>query len=173
VAEYDDRGGDLLPQLVKFLVAFLDLLIERLVLDLELLEVDEVKPVGQLLLLFEDLLLVGQAVAEGDVLQAELCDLLVLLELALLLHLDELLRDLLARAGVDGVLRHRALQLLELRLNLLALRLLLIQLSLQLTRHLVVTVLRLLQVETHLVHVGQRVQVLVLVHLLCVRLLPV
>jgi hypothetical protein len=46
VAEYDDRGGDLLPQLVKFLVAFLDLLVERLVLDLELLEVDQVKPVG-------------------------------------------------------------------------------------------------------------------------------
>jgi hypothetical protein len=46
VAEYDDRSGDLLPQLVKFLVALLDLLIERLVLDLELLEVDQVKPVG-------------------------------------------------------------------------------------------------------------------------------
>jgi len=54
------------------------------------------------------------------------------LELALLLHLNILLRDLLAGATVDGVLGHTALQLFELVLDLFALGLLLVQLGLEL-----------------------------------------
>lgn len=88
--------------------------------------------VGELLLLLEDLLLVSETVPEGDVLQAELRDFLVLLELALLLHLNVLLRYLLACAAVNRVLCHRALQLLKLVLNLLALGLLFVELGLEL-----------------------------------------
>lgn len=39
-----DRGGVLLPQLEYFLVPFLDFLVHGLVFDLELLEIDQVKP---------------------------------------------------------------------------------------------------------------------------------
>ena len=59
-----------------------------------------------------------------------------------------------------------SLELLELALDLLTLGLLFIQLSLQLTGHLVVPVLGLLQVKADLMHVGKGVQILVLVHLL-------
>jgi len=163
----DHHGeGDLLSQFVQLLIALFDLLIQGLVLDLELLEVDQVQTICQLLLLLEDLLLVGEPVSQRYVLEPELRDLLVLLELALLLHRDVVLRDLLARARVDCVLGDTALQLLELGLNLLALGLLLVQLGLQLGRHLVVTVLGLLKVETNLVDVGKGVQVLVFIHLL-------
>jgi hypothetical protein len=44
---------------MKLFVSFLDLLIESLILDLELLEVNQVQTVSELLLLLEDLLLVG------------------------------------------------------------------------------------------------------------------
>ena len=45
----------------------------------------------------------------------------------------------------------------------MALGLLLVELRLQFARHFVVALLRLLEVEAHLVHVGERVEVLVLV----------
>lgn len=77
--------------------------------------------------------------------------------------LNHFLRQLLARAAVHCVLGHTALELLELVLNFLALSLFFVQLGLQLARHPVVAILRLLQVEAHLMHVGERVQVLVLV----------
>lgn len=43
-------GGGLLPQLGQVLVAFLNLLVQALVLNLELLKVNEVQPLRQLLL---------------------------------------------------------------------------------------------------------------------------
>ena len=81
--------------------------------------------------------------------------------------------QLLARAREDSVLCHRALEVLELVLNLLAFSLLLIQLGLQLARHSVVAVLSFLQVVTNLMHVGKRVQVLVLVEQLLLGLVLV
>jgi len=85
-----------------------------------------VETVCKLLLLLEDLLLISEAVAEGYVLEAELCNLLILLELALLLRLNKLLRDLLAGAAVNCILRHTALKFFELILDLFAFSLLLV-----------------------------------------------
>ena len=153
---------------MKFFISLLDLLVQGLVLNLQLLEVDQVKTVCQLLLLFEYLLFVGESVPEGNVLESKLIDLLVLLELGLLLPLDEISRDLLACAGIHRVLRHTTFQLLELGLDLLALGLFLIKFGLQLRRHLIVSILGLLEVETHLMHVGKCIQVLVLIHLLSI-----
>ena len=126
--------------------------------------------ISQLLLLLKDLFLISKAVAQCYVLKSKLRDLLVLLEFTLLLHRDVRLRYLLASATVHSVLRDASLQLLELGLDLLALRLLFIQLCLQLRRHLVVTVLSLLQVESDLVNVGKRVQVFMFVHLVSIGL---
>ena len=81
---------------MQFLISLLNLLVQGLVLNLQLLEVDQMKAIGQLLLLLEYLLFVGESVPEGDVLESELVDLLVLLELGLLLPLDKISRDLLA-----------------------------------------------------------------------------
>lgn len=156
---------DLAEELLKLLVSLLDLLVQRLVLDLQLLEVDDVEAVSQLLLLLEDFLLVSKTVAQSDVLQAVLVDLLVVCRLRLLPLVEGLLLDLLAGSREDGILRDASLQLFELLLDLVALGLLLVQLRLKLRRHLVVAVLRLLEVDTNLVNVGERVEVLVLVHL--------
>lgn len=164
------RVRDLLPQLMKFFVSLFDLLVEGLVFDLELFEVDEVEAVCELLLLLEDLLLVGEAVPQGDVLQAELVHLLVLLELALLLHPDVVRLDLLPRATVHCVLGDTAFQFLELGLNFLALRLLLIKLGLKLSSHLIVAVLSLLEIEADLMHVSQCIKVFMFIHLLSVSL---
>jgi hypothetical protein len=168
--QYNHCVRDLLAQLVKFFVSLFDLLVECLVFDLELFEVDEVEAVGELLLLLEDLLLVGEAVPQGDVLEAELVHLLVLLELALLLHPDVVRLDLLACATVDCVLGDTTLQFLELGLNFLALCLLLIQLSLKLSSHLIVAVLCLLEIKADLMHVSQCIKVFMFIHLLCVSL---
>ena len=86
--------------------------------------------VCELLLLLEHLLFVCKAVSEGNVLQAELIDLLVLLELGGLLRIDEIVLDLLARTRINRVLSHTTLQLLELRLDFLAFSLFLIEFSL-------------------------------------------
>lgn len=164
--EDNNGSGDLLSEFVQFLISLLNLLVQGLVLNLQLLEVDQMKAIGQLLLLLEYLLFVGESVPEGDVLESELVDLLVLLELGLLLPLDKISRDLLACTWIHRVLRNTTLQLLKLCLDFLALGLFLIKFCLQLSCHFIVPVLGLLQVETHLMHVGKGVQVFVLIHLL-------
>ena len=77
--------------------------------------------------------------------------------------LDHFGAQFLACTAVHSVHGNGALQLLELLLNLRALRLLLVELVLQLTGHPVVAILRLLQVVSDLMHVGERVEVLMLV----------
>ena len=84
---------------------------------------------------------------------------------------DYLGTQFLASATVDGVHGDTAFQLLELLLDLRALGLLLVQLVLKLTSHAIVTILRLLQVVTDLMHVGKSVQIFMLVkHLVCLFL---
>ena len=126
--------------------------------------------ISLLLLLLEHLLFVCKAVSEGDVLQAELIDLLVLLELALLLHPDVVCLNLLSSSTVYRVLGNATLQLLELGLNFLALCLFLIKLSLKLSGHLIVAVLCLLEIEADLMHVSQCIKVFMFIHLLSVSL---
>ena len=128
--------------------------------------------IGQLLLLLQDLLLIRQSVSEGDVLESILVHFLVFEGLRLFPLVKGLLGDLLSCSREHCVLSHTSLELLELLLDLVALRLLLVELGLQLSSHLVVPVLGLLQVDPDLVDVSQGVQVLVLVHL-DIRLLVV
>lgn len=71
-------GGGLLLELEQLLVALLNLLVERLVLDLELLKIDEVQPLRQLLLLPQRVLNAPQLVAEVDVLEPHALHLLLL-----------------------------------------------------------------------------------------------
>ena len=68
VRETDDSGGDLLSKFVQLLVSLFDLLIKSLIFDLQLLEIDQVETICKLLLLLQDLLLVGKSVSEGNVL---------------------------------------------------------------------------------------------------------
>lgn len=130
VRQYHNGIRDLLTQFVQLFVSLLNFLVERLIFDLELLKVDQVKTISKLLFLLEYFFLVGEAVSQGDVLQSELIHLLILLELTLLLHSDVVLGNLLTRTTVDGILSDATLEILELGLNLFALSLLLIELSL-------------------------------------------
>ena len=84
--------------------------------------------ISQLFLLLEDLLLVGQAVPQGNVLQSVLVHLLILERVHLLPLVQHLLGDLLASPREDSILSNTTLELFELGLNLVALGLLLIQL---------------------------------------------
>ena len=69
--------GVLFAQLLDFILPIFDFLRQRLVLDLELLEVDEVQALGQLLLRPEFRFALLQGVPQVDVLQAHLLQLLV------------------------------------------------------------------------------------------------
>mmetsp|Transcript_31518 Transcript_31518/g.78769 ORF Transcript_31518/g.78769 Transcript_31518/m.78769 type:complete len:443 (-) Transcript_31518:910-2238(-) len=100
VGQHVRGGGHLLAQLEQLLVPLLDLLVERLVLDLELLEVDKVEPVCEPLLLPQRLLELVLLVAPGDVTQPHLRQLLVARTLALVEALDELGHDRPACARV-------------------------------------------------------------------------
>mmetsp|Transcript_119776 Transcript_119776/g.335414 ORF Transcript_119776/g.335414 Transcript_119776/m.335414 type:complete len:227 (-) Transcript_119776:528-1208(-) len=107
------RGDGFLPQLVQLLVSLFDLFVQRLILDLQLLEVDDVEILGELVLFPKSLLQLCKSVLQRDVGAAHLLDLRVLVELELLDLLNDPLLDLLAVAGVLGVARHLPLELLE------------------------------------------------------------
>jgi len=62
VRHNDDCYSDLPSKLRKFLVTFFDFLIERLILNLKLLKVNQMETVRKLLLLFEDFLTVSQLI---------------------------------------------------------------------------------------------------------------
>ena len=91
--------------------------VERLVLNLELLEVDEVEAVGELLLLAQDLLELAERVAPADVGEPHLLHLGIFLILRLLERLHQLERDGLACSGVLGALEDLALELVELAVD--------------------------------------------------------
>ena len=80
-------------------------------------------------------------------------DLLVFGLIGLFPLLDHLRLQFLVKTSMYGVHGDRALELLELLLNLSALCLLFIQFVLQFACHAVVTILSLLQVVAHLMHV--------------------
>jgi hypothetical protein len=128
---------------VELFVSLFDFLVKCLVLDLQLLEIDQVKAIGKLLSLFQDLFLVGKPVSKGDVLKSILMNLLILHRLSLVPLFKDFLVDLLSSSRHDGVLSNTLLQLLELLLNLMAFGLFFIEFSLQLRSHLVVSILSL------------------------------
>ena len=60
----DDHGlSDLLTKLVELFISLFNFLVQGLVLDLELLKIDQMETICELLLLLEDLLLVGELVS--------------------------------------------------------------------------------------------------------------
>ena len=172
VREHDDVVDNLTTKAGELLVTLLDLLVKRLILDLELLVIDQVKTLSKLLLLLQHLLLVLETISQCNILKAVLMHLLVLGLISLFPLLDYLGLQLLVQAGVHSVHGDRALELLELLLDLCALGLLLVELVLKLTGHTVVAILSLLQVIAHLMDVSEGVEILVLVeHLISVLLL--
>ena len=121
------------------------------------------KSVRKLILLFENLLLVGESVSQSDVLQSELVHLLIFGGIMLLPVFDHFVLQFLTGSAEDGILSDTSLEFLELVLNFLALCLLLIQLCLQLRGHSIVAVLGFFQIESDLVDIGESVKVLVFI----------
>ena len=68
VRKHDHMVDNLTTQTGQLLVSLLDLLVESLVFNLQLFIIDQMKTFSELLLLLEDLLLIGKSVSEGDVL---------------------------------------------------------------------------------------------------------
>lgn len=155
----------------QLLVPLLDLLVKSLILDFELFIVDKMQTFSQLFFLLQHFLLVCKSVPQRNVLQTVLMDLLILGFIGFLPFFDDFGAEFLAGPAVDSVHRDRPLQLLELLLDFGTLGLLLVELILEFASHSVVPILGLLEVVSDLMHVCQRVQVLVLVkHLISVLL---
>ena len=70
-----DGGCLLFAEFVNVLVPFLNLLIQRLILDFQLLEIDQMKPLCELLLLFELLLVLGEISSELEDIQPQFLEL--------------------------------------------------------------------------------------------------
>jgi len=141
VGKHDHVVDNLAAKTGELLVTLLDLLVKRLVLNLELLVIDQVKTFSKLLLLLQYLLLILETVPEGDVLETVLMNFLIFGFISLFPLLDNLLRKLLSSAAVHSIHSDRSLQLFELLLDFRALSLLLVQFVLKLTSHTVVTIL--------------------------------
>jgi hypothetical protein len=167
VRQFYNSVGDLLVEFVQLLITFFDLFIQSLVLDLKLLEINQVKTISQLLLLLVDLVEVFVAITQRNILQTVLMNFTVLKALMHLPSINHGLFELFAGPREDSVLSDRVLKGLELSLNFLTFGLLFVKFGLEFGSHLIVTILGFLQVEAHLMHVSESVQVLVLVeHLL-------
>ena len=152
--QHNDMVNDFGSETRQLLISLFNLLVESLVLDFELLVVDQVETLSELFLLLKHFLLVGKSVPQGDVLETILMNLLILGFIGFFPVFDDLGAELFTSAAVDGVHGNRTLELLELLLNLCALRLLLVQLVLEFTSHTIVTVLSFFQVVSDLMHVG-------------------
>ena len=94
---------DLAAQASQLFVSLLDFLVQRLIFDLELLVINQVKTFGQLLLLLQDFLLVGQSIPQGDILQTILMNFLILGLVGLFPLLDDLGAQFLASATVYSI----------------------------------------------------------------------
>lgn len=129
--------------------------------------------VSKLLLFLELFLKVLVAIPQGNVLEAELVNLLVFQVLILFPLVDLRVGELLTCSNKNCVFSHRVLECFELCLDFMAFCLFFVQFSLQLTSHLVVPVLSLLEVEPDLMNVCQRIEVLMLIQHLLVTLIKV
>lgn len=78
VRQFYDSVSDLLSEFVQLFVTFFDLLIQGLILDLQLLEINQVKAISKLLLLLVLFVQVFVSITQRDVLETVLVDFLVL-----------------------------------------------------------------------------------------------
>jgi len=145
---------------MKLIITFFDLIVQGLVLNLELLEIDQVKTISKLILLLNDLLLVCEAITKRDVLKTVLMNFLIFRRFVLFPIFDHFSLELLTSTGENSILGNCALEFLELLFNFLALSLLFIKLGLEFTSHAIVPVLGLFQVVTDLMYVSERVKIL-------------
>ena len=147
----------------KLLISLFNLLVKSLVLNLELFVIDKMETFSKLLLLLKDLLLVGQSVPQSDVLEAILMNFLILGFISFLPVFNHLGAELFTSAAMHGVHGDTTFELFELLLDLCALRLLLVKFVLEFTGHAIVTVLSFFEVISDLMHVGEGVQIFMLV----------
>lgn len=140
---------------MKLVVTLLDFVVKRLVFNLKLFEVNQMETISELFLFLKNFFLVGKTIAQRNILQAVLVHLLVLAGFVLFPVLYHFSFEFLASARKNSILSYCALKVLKLVFNFLTLCLLLVQLGLQLTRHTIVSVLCLLQVVAHLMHIGE------------------
>jgi len=77
VRQDNDGSDNFLAKFMKLVVTLFDFIVQGLVFDFKLLEIDQVETVGKLVLLLDDFLLIGKTVAQRDILESILMDLLV------------------------------------------------------------------------------------------------
>ena len=92
-------------------------------------------------------------------------DFLILESLTFFPFIKCLFGDFLSCSRKDCVLSNTSLQLFKLGFDLMAFRLLFVKFSLKFACHFVITILSFLEVDTYLMHISKRVEVLVLIHL--------
>lgn len=106
VRQDNHSSGDLFLQLVQLLISLFNLFIQGLVFDFKLLEVDQVKTISQLLLLFVDLVQVVVAVPQRNILETVLVDLLIFDSLVDFPLFNHRLLQFLSSPGENSILGH-------------------------------------------------------------------
>lgn len=127
---------------MQIFISLFDFFIQRLVLDLELLEVNQMQALSQFLLLLEYLLVLDQCISQTEDVQAQLLQYFALFDFLLLPVLDLFLADGLVISAVLRFSGHLLLQFHKRSLDISALLLFFIQFCLELFCHLVIPVLR-------------------------------
>jgi len=103
VRQRNHRLENLQSQPIQLLIPLLNLLVERLILNLQLFVVDDVKPISQHLLLFQEFLLILQPISQSDILQTILVNLLIFGFLGFLPLFYHLGGQLFASTRIDSV----------------------------------------------------------------------
>ena len=106
VGKHDHMVDDLASEAGQLLVSLLNLLIKRLILNLELLVIDQVEAFSKLLFLLQYFLLVGKTISKCDVLQSILMNFLIFGFIGLFPILDGLGAQFLTSAAMHGVHGH-------------------------------------------------------------------
>ena len=106
VRQHDHMVDNLSAETGQLLVPLLNLLVERLVFNLQLLVIDQVKTFSKLLFLLQYFLLVGETVSERDILQSILMNFLIFGLIGFFPLLDDLGAELLSSATVNRVHSH-------------------------------------------------------------------
>ena len=106
VRQHDHMVDNLSAETGQLLVPLLNLLVERLVFNLQLLVIDQMKTFSKLLFLLQYFLLVGETVSERDVLQSILMNFLIFGLVGFFPLFDDLCAELLSSATVNRVHSH-------------------------------------------------------------------
>lgn len=122
------------------------------------------KAFSKLLFLLQYLLILGECVSGSQNLKPQILQLLCYFSLPIFPFLDLLLLDRLLRSTIGCLFSDFPLKLLKGSSNIITFRLLLIEFVLKLERHLIVSILSLLQLNSSLMDLGKNVEVFVFIH---------